>query len=327
MIKLVTIGGGTGSYTVLSGLKEIQGINIRAIVSMSDDGGSTGVLRDELGVLPSGDVRQCLVALSSERDVMRSIMNYRFEDGGLKGHSFGNILLATLEKVTGSFALGVKEASKILNINGEVIPVVNESATLCIELNNGELIRGENEINNSDFEKIGVDKLYICEKLKINEEAKLAIEEADYILIGPGNQYCSILPALVVDGVSEALRNTQGKVIYISSLTNKKGHTINYKLSNYVNEIEKYIKRKLDIILVNSELPTGEQITQYKLVEGDGVMVSNDMRDDNRILEENLLSHKINIQQKGDAISSLRSFIRHDSLKLRIVLEKLIMQS
>jgi uncharacterized cofD-like protein len=254
-------------------------------------------------------------------------MNYRFEDGGLKGHSFGNILLATLEKVTGSFALGVKEASKILNINGEVIPVVNESATLCIELNNGELIRGENEINNSDFEKIGVDKLYICEKLKINEEAKLAIEEADYILIGPGNQYCSILPALVVDGVSEALRNTQGKVIYISSLTNKKGHTINYKLSNYVNEIEKYIKRKLDIILVNSELPTGEQITQYKLVEGDGVMVSNDMRDDNRILEENLLSHKINIQQKGDAISSLRSFIRHDSLKLRIVLEKLIMQS
>lgn len=136
--KIVTIGGGTGSFALLSGLKKYP-IDICAIVSMADDGGSTGILRDELGVLPPGDVRQCLVALSDSSKELRDLMNYRFEKGGLKGHNFGNILLSALEKINGNFSKGLETAIKILNVKGEVIPVTNEPANLRMVLKNGKM--------------------------------------------------------------------------------------------------------------------------------------------------------------------------------------------
>ena len=140
--NIVTIGGGTGSFTLLSGLKKYP-INISAIVSMADDGGSTGVLRDELGVLPPGDVRQCLVALSDSSEILRELMNYRFENGEFKGHNFGNLFLSALEKIKGNFVQGAEEAAKILNVKGEVIPVTNDDMRLLIELNDGRIIKGE----------------------------------------------------------------------------------------------------------------------------------------------------------------------------------------
>lgn len=324
MKNIVTIGGGTGSYTVLSGIKNIENINIKAVVSMADDGGSTGILRDELGVLPAGDVRQCLVALSKDREVMREIMSYRFEEGGLVGHSFGNIFLATLEKVMGSFSSGVKEASSILNIKGEVIPVIDKSAKLCIELKNGQVIKGENEINHFDFENIGVNKVYIEENIEINPDADDAIKNADYILIGPGNQYCSILPALAVDGVKDSFEKSKAKIIYISNLTNKKGHTMNYELSDYVKEVEGYVGCTIDIVLFNEEDPTSEQIEYYKLVEGDKVLVKNDMENDIRVNLVNLISHKINLKKENDLVANMRSYIRHDSEKIKEVIEEII---
>ena len=142
MKNIVTIGGGTGSFTLLSGLKKYP-VNISAIVSMADDGGSTGRLRDELGVLPPGDIRQCLVALSNSSDTLRELMNYRFENGGLEGHNFGNILLSALEKIKGNFSLGVKEATHILGVKGEVIPVSEEDMNLYIKLNRDKILIGE----------------------------------------------------------------------------------------------------------------------------------------------------------------------------------------
>ena len=141
MKKVVTIGGGTGSFMLLSGLKQYP-IDISASVSMADDGGSTGILRDELGVLPPGDVRQCLVALSETPDMLRELMNYRFTNGGLEGHSFGNILLSALEKITGDFGAGVEEAAKILNVRGQVVPVTLSDTRLFMELEGGDLLRG-----------------------------------------------------------------------------------------------------------------------------------------------------------------------------------------
>ena len=342
--KVVTIGGGTGSYTMLMGIKNISDINISAVVAMTDDGGSTGVLRDELGVLPAGDVRQCLIALSEESDMVRRLMSYRFEEGALAGHNFGNIFLAGLEKVTGSFVDGVEEASKVLKIKGKVIPVAYQKAVLCVELKNGDILKGENEINHYDLGNVGIQKLYIEAKeegenqsnnknnidnnfkktIEINLHAESALLEADYILIGPGNHYCSILPALAINDMSKALQNTKAKIIYVANLTNKKGHTLHFKLSDYVNEIEKYIFRKLDYILVNSENPTKNQISYYEIYEGDGVMVVDDMQEDKRIMRNSLLSHKIIIQNKNDKVSDTRSFIRHDSEKLKIVLEDII---
>ena len=145
MKKVVVIGGGTGNFTVLSGLKKYN-LDLAAIVSMADDGGSTGVLRDELGVLPPGDVRQCLVALSDSSRLMRSLMNYRFENGQLKGHSFGNLFLSALEKVTGSFEQAVEEVGKILSIKGKVIPITQNKVRLKMILHNQKILDGEKEI-------------------------------------------------------------------------------------------------------------------------------------------------------------------------------------
>ena len=165
----MTIGGGTGSFTLLSGLKKYS-VDLTAIVSMADDGGSTGVLRDELGVLPPGDVRQCLVALSDSSLMLRELMNYRFEDGGLKGHSFGNLFLSALEKINKSFSKGVSEAANILNVKGEVVPVTDQDTNLFIELNNGKKIKGVVDIDHDcEIEKIGIKKAFLFPTAKANK--------------------------------------------------------------------------------------------------------------------------------------------------------------
>ena len=324
MKRVVTIGGGTGSYTVLSSIKNIEGLNISAIVAMTDDGGSTGVLRDELGVLPPGDIRQCLTALSEESGVFRKLMSYRFEEGALRGHSFGNIFLAGLEKVSGSFAEGVEICGKILKIKGRVLPVTNNNVHLHARLNNGVVLEGENEINHFDISKIGLEHLYFSKDTFISQSAREAIENADYILIGPGNQYCSILPCLLPVGIKESFANSNAKIIYIANLTNKKGHSLNFNLSNYVTEIENYINKKIDVIFFNKESPTNEQISYYELAEGDGVIIKNDMHDDIRVKEKNLLSHKLNMQNKTDKVASVRSYIRHDIKKLEEEIKEIV---
>ncbi|MEI8174453.1 MAG: gluconeogenesis factor YvcK family protein [bacterium] len=331
MKNIVTVGGGTGSYTVLSGLKNIPDVSLTALVSMADDGGSTGVLMDELGVLPPGDVRQCLVALSEHSDVVRELMNYRFNEGTLMGHSFGNIFLATLEKVTGDFVKGVEIASEILKVKGNVIPVTKNKAQLSILLSDKKLIEGENKINHSDLGVAGISKIFYKNNVELNENAKRAIKEADYVILGPGNYYCSIIPNLIVNGFKEAILESKAQIILPINLTNKQGHTINWKVSNYVKDIESYLGKLLDIILINNEAPSKEQIEHYKLQEGDGVLVEDDLPrlvkagfNDSRVIRTPLLSHIVYNKVKGDTISNLRGFIRHDSRKLAECIIKII---
>ncbi|MBI3888688.1 YvcK family protein [Candidatus Nomurabacteria bacterium] len=323
MRNVVTIGGGTGSYTVLSGIKNIPDVALTALVSMADDGGSTGVLRDELGVLPAGDIRQCLVALSEHTDIVRNLMNYRFSEGTLKGHNFGNIFLAALEKVTGDFISGVEVASEILKVKGAVIPITNNKAELSILLSNGKTIQGENKINHSDIQNIGIDKIFYKNSVELNEKAKRAILEADYIILGPGNYYCSLIPNLIVKDFRETIINSKAKIILPINLTNKLDHTTGWKVSNYVNDVEKYIGKLIDVILVNNEDPSPEQIERYKLKEGDGVLVEDDFRDD-RVVRESLLSNSLVSYNKTDALQNTRSFIRHDSKKLAKCIEEII---
>ena len=315
MKKVVTVGGGTGSYTLLMGLKKYDDLDISAIVSMADDGGSTGRLRDELGVLPPGDVRQCLVALSEHTHTVRALMNYRFEDGGLQGHSFGNIFLAALEKVAGSFVSGVEVASDILKIRGSVIPVTEDVATLAIKLSNEMELIGEDSINHGDLQSAGVRSLYFKDNVGINKHAAKAILEADAIVLGPGNFYCSILPNLIVSGFIEAIKDTKAKIIVPVNLTNKKDHTLHWKTSDYINVLESMLGKKVDIILVNTETPSEEQISVYRLEEGDGVMVENDIND-SRVVRKDLLSREVVKHVESDAVQAMRSFIRHDSNKL-----------
>jgi len=315
MKNIVNIGGGTGRYTVLSGLKNIPNISLTALVTMADDGGSTGVLMDELGVLPPGDVRQCLVALSEHSDVVRKLMNYRFENGGLGGHNFGNIFLAALEKVTGDFAKGVEIASEILKVKGKVIPITKDRAKLSVSFLNGKSAEGENRIDHMNLQKSGVDNIFYKDKVKLNENAKRAILKADYIILGPGDYFTSIIPNLIVNGFKEAFKKSKAKIILPINLTNKKGHTTHWKVSDYVKFMEKYLEKPVDFILVNTEMPSKEQIKKYKIKEGDDVLVEDDFKD-SRVIRGSLLSHASIVSNKADKLADTRSFIRHDSEKL-----------
>ena len=326
MKNIVTVGGGTGSYTVLSGLKNLPNVSLTALVSMADDGGSTGVLRDELGVLPPGDVRQCLVALSEHSDVVRELMNYRFENGGLSGHSFGNIFLVALEKVTGSFTKGVEIASEILKIKGKVVPVTNDSAKLSVKLLNGKSIEGEDNIqNDGDIKKYGLEKIFYKTEVSLNDHAKKSLINADAIILGPGNYYCSVIPNIIVNGFQEAIKNSKAKIIFPVNLTNKLEHTSDWKVSDYVKDIEKYLGKSVDIILVNNEKPSLEHTKYYELEEGKGVFVEDDLNDP-RVIRAKLLSTIIFKPQYDEQMKATRGFIRHDSKKLAECIEKIINQ-
>ncbi len=309
MKKVVTLGGGTGNFTVLKGLKNYD-VDISAIVSMADDGGSTGILRDELGVLPPGDVRQCLVALSDSSRLMRSLMNYRFEQGGLGGHSFGNLLLSALEKVTGSFEKAVEEVGKILFIKGKVIPVTTHQVRLKMILKTCQVLEGEREIYLSQEIEKGYSSIYLEPYPKANPHAIHEIMNADVIVVGPGGLHTSLIPNLLVEGVSEALRQSDAIKVYIVNLMNRRGQTSGFKVSDYLAEVERFIGEDVfDYILCNNQSPPKELIELYA-TEGD--LVENDI-DDERIRFAPLLG-ELKLSSKKDLLK--RSLIRHDSKKL-----------
>lgn len=319
--KIVTIGGGTGQFVLLSGLKKYP-YDLTAIVSMADDGGSTGVLRDELGVLPPGDVRQCLAALSDSSEMLRRLMNYRFEGGGLKGHSFGNLFLSALEKITGDFSLAVTEATKILNVRGAVLPVSKNDMRLKIILENGKILEGEKELDdNEDIKKHGIHTIELASRVSVNPDAVKAISAADFVVIGPGDHFGSILPNVLVTQIASALKKTKGKVIFVAPMTNKRGHTGHFDVVDYVTSLETRIgAQRIDYVLYNTKKPDKKVLEKYKRQEGEHslVLLHKDKKADchYRVVSGDFLRREKILKTRGDAIGHTRAFIRHDSEKL-----------
>lgn len=315
--RIVTVGGGTGSYTSLVGLKK-HPLKLTAIVNMIDDGGSSGVLRDELGVLPPGDVRQCLVALSESSTTLRNLFNYRFEEGGLRGHTFGNIFLSTLEKQTGSMKRAISSAGKILNIKGNVVPVTfTKEAQLCVDLVDGKSIVGETHIDVVKKKEIRapIKKVYLKPKAFLNPDAKSAIEEADFILIGPGDLYTSILPNILVSGVSNSIKKSNSKKIFVINLMSKRGHTTGYGAKRYIEELERYMgKNIIDFVLVNSEKPDKKVLSWYQEYEEKPVLDDIEGKNNYKVIRADLLNDVVLKQSRVDV--RRRSIIRHDSDKL-----------
>ncbi len=312
--KIVVIGGGTGVFTVLTGLRNYPA-ELSAIVTMADDGGSTGMLREDFGMLPPGDVRRALIALSkTEDEILSSLFSYRFEEGvGLNGHSFGNLMLAALERVTGSFEGAIEAASKILGVEGSVIPVTLASANLVAELENGQVVRGETNIDIPSHDgRVRIKNIWLEPTAKINPSAKKAVIDADLVVVGPGDLYTSILPNILVQGLAPALKKTKAKVVYITNLMTKFGETNNFLASDFLNAIQKYIgKDTLDYVVANSERPSLARLKPY--VKEQASLVELD---------------KENFPRKPLLVSAplLRSkgFIRHDPEKLAGVLWGLI---
>jgi len=258
--KLVVIGGGSGSFNLLQELKKWTP-NITAVVNMSDDGGSSGLLRDELGVLPPGDIRQCLVALSNY-PASRDLFSYRFNEGKLGGHSVGNIILSALELQSGSFTQAVKIVAELLQITGQVIPVTTEKHTLILT-DGQQTIKGESLIGQHQIKHLSA-KVHLEPAAKINPEAAQAINQAQLVIIAPGNIYCSLLPALSVKGMATALKQTKAKIVFMANLINKPKQTLNWHVVDYVKQIERYIgSGTIDAVLYNNALPKRQLLQKY----------------------------------------------------------------
>lgn len=263
-LKVVVIGGGTGSFMLLSAMKPLTKY-LTAIVSMADDGGSTGVLRDELGTLPPGDVRQCLVALS-DTPKLRDLFDYRFSEGTFQGHSFGNLLLTALEKVTGDFAEAVETASEILRIHGSVVPATLDDVRLIMEWPEASMVLHGERVIDAEFFKLDPRRahLSLTPEASVNPAALTAIEQADLILVAPGDLYTSLGPLLVIDGVGEALKHSTGLKVYISNLVSKHGQTDGFTVSDHAAEIERFAGQSfLDAVIYNDQQPSPEIAKRY----------------------------------------------------------------
>lgn len=315
--RVVTIGGGTGSFVLLSGLKKYP-LHISAIVSMADDGGSTGVLRDEMGVLPPGDVRQCLAALARATPEVRDLFSYRFASGDLRGHNAGNLFLSALEKTTGSFSKAVAVAGKILNVYGRVIPVTEGDMRLLVELRNGVVLEGESKLDDdSQVREIGVRGVSLAHPVQATSAAIEAIEKADLLVIGPGDVFGSIVPNLLVKGIRDALHKTHARVCVVANVTNKKGLTDEYTAHDYVRVVETYIGTgEVDLLICNTETPTEEAAQRYEAQEGPGMFVACENKNTPYSTITGEYLHHEETVTRDDALVHTRSFIRHDSDKL-----------
>ena len=306
MKNIVTIGGGTGTYVVLTALKDFD-FNLSAVVSMCDDGGSTGQLRDDYGVLPPGDIRRSLIALSAASRNLRRLFDYRFKDGSLDGHNFGNLFLTALEKSEGSFHRAVLTASQLLNVKGRVIPVTLSNVRLRAELENGEVINGETNIDIPKHNpKLKIKKVFVKPVAYPNRHALDAIRDANLIVIGPGDLYTSVIPNFLVRGIAKAIRSSRARKIFVCNLMTKNGETNGCTVTDFVEAIENYLgKDTIDCVLVNSKKPGSVRLKRYAEESCEPVNLPKDYK--NRISKATVL--------KADLLSK-SGLIRHDPKKL-----------
>jgi uncharacterized cofD-like protein len=267
-LKVTVIGGGTGTFEILSGLKKHTS-DLTALVSMADDGGSTGQLRDEFGVLPPGDVRKALVALA-RTPAIRDLFNYRYREGSFAGHTFGNLFLSTIEQMANhDFSDAITVASKVLNITGRVVPVTLDNVTLVIEEANGRIIRGERKLDGSITFKTQRPLVRLEPRASLTSQGRQAILDADIVVIAPGSLYGSLAAVLVVDGVAEALGQTTACKVYICNLVSEHGQTDGFKVHDYAAEIERFLNNRvaLDYVLYNTHKPPPKLLDRYHTQE------------------------------------------------------------
>lgn len=323
MKKIAVLGGGTGTFVVLSSLKKYP-LDLGVIVTMMDSGDSTGRLRDQLGVLPPGDLRQCLVALSESSEIWRKLFLYRFETGDLKGHNFGNIFLAALEKVSDSYTQVVDLASVVLKTKGEVIPVTYEKTHLGVKYESGAVIEREGNIDEDNEETSRIVEAYLKPPVPSNEKAIKRLLYSDYIIVGPGDIYTSLVPVLLADGIKDTIKKSKAKLILILNLMTKHGQTTNYSASNYVEDIQRYSGRLPDFVIVNTQPIPTDMLKWYE--DHKENLVENDLKQSNykgKVILGDLLDETKVITSSADKLN--RSVLRHSSEKLaKLLMEKVI---
>lgn len=313
--NIVTVGGGTGLSVLLRGLKRYTS-NITAVVTVADDGGSSGMLRQDYGILPPGDIRNCIMALANTEPIMEKLMQYRFVDGSLKGQNFGNLLITALNEICGGFDLAVKEISNVLAVTGKVIPVTLENVTLFAELEDGTIIKGESQIPIRQQQiRRKIKRIFMEPRsCKALPEALKAIKEAEAIILGPGSLFTSIIPNLIVEEIAEAINESMAVKIYVSNIMTQKGETIGLTLSQHIKAIHNHSDKKIvDYVIANTEAIPHRYINKYKTEEASPVIIDKEELDN---LKVQLIS--------GDFVNIESEYVRHDFNALSEAIFKVI---
>lgn len=319
--KIVCIGAGTGVSVILSGLKKYP-VELTAIVTMFDDGGSSGVLKKELGIAPVGDIRQCFCALSPNK-ALAQLFYYRFEKGSLRGHSVGNFVIAAAVSQTGGLREGINKIRKFLGIKSKIMPVALENAALKVLLKNGKKISGEENIINYPYlSRFGVKKVFLQPKVKVNPEAVSAIKKADLIVIAPGKFYTSILPNFLVKGIKEALQKSQAKKVFVLGLMIQPGNTDGFKVEDFIEEFEKHVGRGIiDYVVFNTgKLPPAKLKMIKKILPGaEFVEYGKKLLKRNNYIGADVLDKNIRKLNPSDILvkgMNQRTIVFHDADKL-----------
>jgi uncharacterized cofD-like protein len=305
--KIVVVGGGTGLSTLLRGLKNYSA-NITAIVTVADDGGSSGRLRREIGVLPPGDIRNCLAALADEEKLMTELFQYRFQaGGGLVGHSFGNLFLTAMSEITGDLEQAIATSSKVLAVRGQVLPATLSDMRLWAELSDGRRIEGESNITDAKgtINKIGCTPAYPPAVPK----ALTAIQEADFIIIGPGSLYTSIIPNLLVPDIASAIAQSKAPRIYVCNVMTQEGETQGYSVGDHIRAIDRAAGKQLfQAVLVQKQSPSARSLTRYAQENSNPVPLDRDVvsRSGRRVILANVMEedeHTGFIRHNSDALA------------------------
>ncbi len=309
--KIVVIGGGTGLSVLLRGLKEYTD-NITAIVTVADDGGSSGILRGEMGILPPGDIRNCLIALADTEPLMEKLFQHRFKSGSLKGHCFGNLFIAAMTNVTGDFQQAVKEFSKVLAVSGTVVPATLENVVLYAETVSGDIIQGESSVSKG---ATPIKRVFIRPPdVKPVKEALDAIREADAVIFGPGSLYTSIIPNLLIKDITEEIKKTSAYKIFIVNVMTERGETGNFTASDHIDLITEYFGSDIfDCVFINTGAVPDSVLERYKEEGAEPVIA--DLEKIKSLMKDVVC---------GDFISK-ETVVRHDSEKLaRKIIELIV---
>nr|WP_207720904.1 gluconeogenesis factor YvcK family protein [Clostridium gasigenes] len=315
--KIVVIGGGTGLSTMLRGLKYYTS-NITAIVTVGDDGGGSGDLRDDLGMLPPGDIRNCILALADTEPLMEDLLQYRFPDGRLKNQSFGNLFLAAMNGVSENFEDAIQKMSSVLAVTGKVLPVTLDDMKLVAKLENGSIVEGESQIPNEVInQKSKIKKLMINPKdARALEESLKALREADAIVMGPGSLYTSIVPNLLVKDIVENIKKSDAIKIYICNIMTQPGETDNFSVSDHVKILQKYGGRNIvDYVIANrGDIP---KVVKEKYLEDSSQLVELDRKELKALGVEAI---------EATLAKTEKAYVKHDTEYLAEVLVDTIME-
>jgi uncharacterized cofD-like protein len=307
MIKIVALGGGTGLSILLRGLKEIS-TDITAIVTVADDGGGSGVLREDLGMLPPGDVRNCILALANKEPILQDLFHYRFEEGRLKGQNFGNLMIAAMVGISDSFESAIKKISDIFAITGEVFPVSEEDIVLYAKLRDGTTVIGESNIPHEVVKKgMPIEEIWIEPKdAKTYEMVVTKIKQADMIILGPGSLFTSIIPNLLVTEVVAAIDASQAPVFYIANIMTQPGETDGFTAGQHLESILKFTSLKhVDYLVANTGVVDKEIISRYTRESAAPVLLTSLDRE-----KLNALNIKV---IEGDFVEEKKGYIRHNA--------------